>query len=320
MAYLGDIRENRFGPNGELWEEDNRIEERHYWNGAFIDLCGLSAEDYAKTIFVTSGSGSSDTPSKQNNPITVQETEYVNENGEILYAYRAIAKQEVTSEVVIEMSVVDSFGASERIIIKIPMGSSESEIVPTSTFKQEGFDSPNIEKSNYSPKEDEMFKYNTILPEKPVIKPVAYSITLKKGEIDFISDDELIIKILNSEQLPMMDNVTSETFIVDFSKNSVPVEGFSNMSIPEMDVVLIENSQDIILVTDKPIKTIAEAVSNIPETELWKKRENNITINGKSYAIWYKRDEGQTTQSSVFDPETNEMVSADSAKYIIYYE
>ena len=76
MTYLGDIRENRFGPNGELWEEDNRIEGRHYWNGAFIDLCGLSAEDYAKTIFVTSGSGSSDTPSKQNNPITIQETEY----------------------------------------------------------------------------------------------------------------------------------------------------------------------------------------------------------------------------------------------------
>ena len=71
MSYLGDIRENSIGPNGELWEGDNRIEERHYWNGAFIDLCNLSAEDYAKTIFMTNGGGSSDTPTT--NSIQIQE-------------------------------------------------------------------------------------------------------------------------------------------------------------------------------------------------------------------------------------------------------
>ena len=153
MAYLGDIRENSISPEGIIWENDNRKDARYYWNGAFIDLCDLPGEDYAKTIFVTSGSGSNEpsTPSKQKNSITIQETEYMNDNGEMFYAYKAVAKQVVTSEVIIEMSISNQIGGAEKITIKIPVGSNESEVIPTSTVKIDGVKRPEINTSKYSP-------------------------------------------------------------------------------------------------------------------------------------------------------------------------
>lgn len=51
MAYLGDPRENRIGPNGELWEMDNRVEKRYYWNGQYMDLCGMEPEEAMKRVF-----------------------------------------------------------------------------------------------------------------------------------------------------------------------------------------------------------------------------------------------------------------------------
>ena len=320
MSYLGDIRENSFGPNGELWEGDNRIEERHYWNGAFIDLCNLSAEDYAKTIFVTSGSESSDTPTKQNNPITVQETEYMNESGEIFFAYKAVAKQPVTSEVTIEMSVTKEDNTTEKITIKIPVGANESDVVPTSTYKIEGIERPMVNTSNYSPKEDETFKYNTILPEKPIILPMAYSITMLSGKIDTISDDELVEKLIASGKIAMKDATTSERFTVDFTP--IPVDGLETMGVIELTDALINNASDIILVTDKTIKSIEQAdVAGINELPLWIKREGNVQIEGKSFNVWYKRDEGQTSQSRICDSVNTEyVVGADPRDYIIYYE
>ena len=77
MAYLGDIRENSIGPNGQLWEGDNRVEERYYYNGMYIDLCGLPVEDYCKTIFVTNGSGASEDVNKKTNSITVEVFSYI---------------------------------------------------------------------------------------------------------------------------------------------------------------------------------------------------------------------------------------------------
>lgn len=318
MAYLGDIRENSISPEGIIWENDNRKDARYYWNGAFIDLCDLPGEDYAKTIFVTSGSGSNEpsTPSKQKNPITIQETEYMNENGEMFYAYKAVAKQAVTSEVIIEMSVSNQFGDTEKVTIKIPVGSNDSEVVPTSTVKIDGVKRPEINTSKYSPLEDETFKYNTILPEKPVILPMAYSITMLSGEIDTISDAKLIEMLIANGEVAMKDKTSSEEFLVEFTP--IAVEGFSNMTVPERKAVLKANVQDIIIVTDKPIKDIM--LAGTPELILWTKRQGNVVIDNVTYDIWYKRDEGQIAQSRVYDPVTGELSYDNSVKYIIYYE
>lgn len=316
MAYLGDIRENSISPEGIIWENDNRKDARYYWNGAFVDLCDLPGEDYAKTIFVTN-MGGGDVPSKINNPITVQVTEAIDEGGNKVYAYKAVSKQPVTSDIVVEMKIQDEFGAEEIIIMTVTAGSSSSSPQPTKVLMMMA--PPKVVTSDYNPKEDDKFEYDTILPEPEPVLPMAYSITMLSGNIDIISDDKLIEKLLESGELAMKDVVTSEKFIVDFVP--IAVSGMSNMDAVQMTQALIENAQDIIIVTDKAIKSIEQAdVVGINELSLWAKREKEVTIDGITFNVWYKRDEGQTSQSKIYDPITNEIAGADSREYIIYYE
>ena len=90
------------------------------------------------------------------------------------------------------------------------------------------------------------------------------------------------------------------------------------MTVPERKAVLKANVQDIIIVTDKPIKNIMTA--GVPELETWAKRQGNVVIDNVVFDVWYKRDEGQTAQSRVYDPATGEISPDNSVKYIIYYE
>jgi hypothetical protein len=61
-------------------------------------------------------------------------------------------------------------------------------------------------------------------------------------------------------------------------------------------------------------------MSGINEKSLWVTREHGIVIDGITYFVLYKRDEGQTSQSRIYDPTTNEVIGAESREYIIYYE
>ncbi len=317
MAYLGDIRENSISPEGIIWENDNRKDARYYWNGAFIDLCDLPGEDYAKTIFVTSGSGNSDTPvtpSKVQNPIIVQEVKYTDENGEEYYAYKIVSRQPVTSDVTVEMTIQNENGEEEVIIMTLLNGSSTSEPQPTKIMMKSP--RPKVVNSDHNPKEDDKFEYDTVLPEEPIILPMAYSITMLSGKIDTISDNELIEKLKANGTIKIKDSISSEEFLVEFTP--IAVEGYSNMTVPERKAALKANVQDIIIVTDKPIKNIM--VAGIPELETWTKRQGNVVIDNVMFDVWYKRDEGQTAQSRVYDPVTEEISRDNSVKYIIYYE
>lgn len=317
MAYLGDIRENSISPEGIIWENDNRKDARYYWNGAFIDLCDLPGEDYAKTIFVTSGSGSNEpsVPSKVKNPITVQESTYTDENGNTYYVYKAVAKQPVTSNVTIEMTVQDEFGYEEEVVLTIPSGSAASEPHRTGMMMMSPRP-PKVVTSDHNPKEDDKFEYDAVLPEEPIILPMAYSITMLSGKIDTISDEELREKLKANGTIKIKDAATSEEFLVEFTP--IAVEGYSNMTVAEGKAALKANVQDIIIVTDKPIKNIMSA--GVPEMEAWTKRQGNVVMDNVTYDIWYKRDEGQTAQSRVYDPVTGEISPDNSVKYIIYYE
>ena len=314
MAYLGDIRENSISPEGIIWENDNRKDARYYWNGAFIDLCDLPGEDYSKTVFVTNVSSSE---TKVTNPITVQYIKYINENTEEVYAYKAVAKQPVTSDVVVDLIVRDEFGAEQTIKMTITNGTTTSETLPTNTSILMA--PPKIVTSDYNPKSDDKFNYDAVLPKETPILPMAYSIEMIAGNIDTISDDELISMLKEAGEIQMKNEVTSEKFLIDFTP--IAVEGLSSMSAIEMTEALIANSQDIIIVTDKKIKSIEQsAAGGINEISLWTKRPNKLNIDGVEFTVWYKRDVGQTSQSKVYDPVTNQIVGAEAKEYIIYYE
>ena len=319
MAYLGDIRENSIGPGGVIWENDNREDARYYWNGAYIDLCDLPVEDYAKTIFVTNGSGGSNepvTPSKATNVITVQLLTYVNGNNEEVWAYNAMAKQPVASDMLVELKVRDANGNEENIQLRINNGGTMSETYLTNMLSS--MPQPEIIMSNYSPKEDEEFKYNTTLPEKAPKLPMAYTLTLKKGEVDTLTNDELLLKLKNSEKVSMSDETKSEYFKPEFEAIAVP--NLSTMTIKERKEALKANSQDIIIVTDKEIVSIEQAgVAGINELNAWGKKEDTLTIEGIEFTVWFKRTE-DVGQSNIYDPETKEVVNAQELEYIIYYE
>ena len=317
MAYLGDIRENSISPEGIIWENDNRKDARHYWNGALVDLCDLPGEDYAKTIFVTSGSGSPDTPSKDTNVITIQLVTSTDEYGNSVFAYKAMSRRPVTSDVNVVMTIVDEFGAEEEVTLTVVAGSSSSPLYMTAI--PSAMAEPKILTADYNPKEDDKFIYDTVLPEEKPVYPMAYSITLLNGEIDTISDDELVERLKESGVINMKNEQMSEKFMVEFK--AIPVEGLSDMSVVEMSNALINNSQDIIIVTDKTIKSIAQAeLPDINEFSLWTKRESDVIIEGKTFSVFFKRDSGQTSQSKVYDPVTNEVVGTEDREYIISYE
>lgn len=326
MSYLGDIRENSFGPNGELWEGDNRIEERHYWNGAFIDLCNLSAEDYAKTIFMTNGGGSSDTPTtKPTNTITIHRSQDVNNDGMLVYTYKASSNRPVVSDYEIKLTVqdrsVNTETITEDITLTILNGESLSEIVFTNIIAGEGMLEPEITKSNYK-MEDDDFKYTIIFPEVTPVKPMAYHITLKAGELDDITEDELRNRLIASGELDMKNEEESEVF--EINMEVVEVEGISDMNISQKVQLLKEHAQDYIIVTDKEIVSIEQANSGINEIGAWQKKDKTITLDNITYTIWYKRDD---SQSLLYDPVAkkwygciDESGEPLTIEYIIYYK
>lgn len=317
MAYLGDIRENSIGLNGEIWEGDNRVEERYYYNGMYIDLCGLPAEEYCKTIFVTNGSSSSDKEeSKRNNPITIELVSYVNEEGVEVYAYRAFAKQPVATDVTVTMEIQNEEGEKETVYITVPKNTSSSNVEPT-RIPMKSARPPKVTTSDYSPKNDETFDYNTVLPEE---KPMAYRLILPQNNIDNLTDEELIKLLEVVEKLPMKDEKTSEEFTVTFE--TISIDGLKELSMSDSQRVQKENSQDIIIVTDKKIKSIEQSGSGINEIEKWTKKENTITIGATVLTIWYKRvnDNSQTKICDSADPSFIIGGGKDDRKYIIYYE
>lgn len=247
----------------------------------------------------------------------MQQVSYIDENGEEVYAYRAFSKQPVTSNVVVEMTIQDENGNTETIVMTVTAGSASSEVTP-SRIPMKSARPPQIMTSDYNPKEDDKFEYETVLPEEKPVLPMAYSITLSSGDIDTISDDELVAKLLASGEIVMKDNTVSMSFMAELTP--IAVEGMSKMNAKELTEALILNAQDIVIVTDKDIKGIEQAdVAGINEISLWIKKDSTLLVEGKPFYIWYKRDEGQTSQSKIYDPETNQTVGADNREYIIYY-
>ena len=318
MAYLGDIRENSISPEGIIWESDNRKDARYYWNGAFIDLCDLPGEDYAKTIFVTSGSASDIEPTKTVNTITIELVQVANNDGVLVYAYKATAKKPVASDVDIMITVEDMSGSKETVTFIIKNGESATAPVLTSIVVEVNVEEPKIVTSNYK-KEDDEFKYTLVLPaEKPVL-PMAYRLTLKKGDIDTISNEELVAKLLANGEIVMKDNTMSEKF--DIELPYIPIDGLQQLSFVEQKQALLDNSQDFIIVTDKEIVNIEQVGSAINEINAWVKRNETVSINGKIFLVWYKRDDSNTSQSRICDSENADykLGVAKDIEYIIYY-
>lgn len=127
MAYLGDLREGRFGPNGEIWEMDNRVEKRYYWNGAYTDLCDMEPEEAMKRV--VNVKVVDDDFTKSTNKINIS----VSTDSGGKYVLKAASSKAVASDVTVvaDYTVVDDNGntISGKVVIKIPTGQKEASAV-----------------------------------------------------------------------------------------------------------------------------------------------------------------------------------------------
>lgn len=312
MSYLGDIRENSIGLNGEIWESDNRIETRHYWNGAYIDLCDLPAEDYAKTIFVTNGGGSNDGPVTP----TVKAITLEIIDGDVVITYPGA----LTSDMYVAISYNNGKNFS-KMLATGTIGSSGVNMGLNDVMTIERYGIGVTEADAYNEKktfQDDEYKYQ-INYEKPMTMPVAYQLSLMKGEIDMLSDEELIAHMEKVDGLGMKNEFETEPFVAVIQPQ--PVEGLAEMSASEMTAALIAASQDIVIVTDKKIIDILAVSTNDSVIDGWNNRVNDLMVDGVAYHVWYKRAKN-TELSAVYDPAVPEAVidvPQESITFIIKY-
>lgn len=163
MAYLGDPREGRIGPNGELWEMDNRVEKRYYWNGAYLDLCNMDPKEATNRVVnvrVVDG----DISVKTTNKITLS-LDTVSGN---IYQLKAVSEKPVESDIVIicDYTTTDSDGKTitGKTTIRMEKGATEGtvEITGVGTVKtitvdtKVGSSEENATEKSYS---DDKYKY-----------------------------------------------------------------------------------------------------------------------------------------------------------------
>ena len=299
MAYLKDIRENSIGEAGKLWEADNRVEERYYWNGAYIDFCDLPPEEYGKTIFVTSGDNST-APSIKNKNMVLS----VTTDGDLQIDFSG----SLTSALFI--SVTYNNGVDDVVITKdFPAGTANPlkfGLTDAVSVGQYGIgtteDAAIAGNKSY---QDDEYKYQ-ITYKAPVVYPIAYFTSLPKGAILTMSDDDIRASLLALDTIDMASEVQSIEFVATLTPIDIPLNEWESLTMPQKSDKLIAVGQDSIIVTDKEIISIANALANIEEFSVWTKKAGTIDIDGKAFSIWYKTpNDTEMTKVHIIDGDGN---------------
>lgn len=111
----------------------NTYEKKYYVNGTYIDLCGMTVEEYMKNPCCCnggSGSGDNDEPSKILNEILVKS---FNDENNVIY-YQAYAQFAVTSN--IQVTVVSTSGVATVLDLYVGDKKSLPEIGETLDFSE----------------------------------------------------------------------------------------------------------------------------------------------------------------------------------------
>jgi hypothetical protein len=101
----------------------------------------------------------------------------------------------------------------------------------------------------------------------------------------------------------------------------IAVEGLAGMDAIELTQVLLDNAQDIVIVTDREIVDILAASTSDSVLDGWSRRGHDVVVDGVTYHVWYKRA-NDTELSAVYDPIVPEAVieiPEDSITFIIKY-
>ena len=152
-------------------------EDKYYVNGAYIDLCGLSVEDYMKNPCCGGGSstgGGTTEPSKELNEIVVKVIE--TETGEIYY--QAFANYTVTSDITVSVKTSNNTTTE----LKIMVGESQSAPIVGASTAIVGVSLDVIE--------DDSYKYKPVT-EMSSKNYVTYYATLPLNELGLLTSTKI---------------------------------------------------------------------------------------------------------------------------------
>lgn len=214
---MGYTSKNKFSPLTDIIGLvidgcGNDYNDKHYYNGKYIDLCGLPVEEYMKNPCCGGGgSGDNPTPSKTKNQITVVAIQD-EETGMIFY--RAKASYAVTSNLKIQVE------STTGVITELDIYAGEIESKP------EVGDSMEIVTIKLDVTEDDNYKY-VPLKEGEIMEYDVYGGSLLKSWLPSINEGD----IKGFSNFKMTPNTTVDLkFIVpatDFNYNNVSDEIFN---------------------------------------------------------------------------------------------
>lgn len=207
----------------------NTHEDKYYFNGMYIDLCGLPIEEYMKNPWFCNNSGGS-TPSKQENIILITYTEAPDNK----YEYQAVSTYPVETDM--QIKVVSPSGT---MFLTIPRGktASEKEVVATNDYDDVELNVTEDDKyvyvSNVGGSSDFHTVYSMVLLAREI--SAVDSAVIRKGESFKLKNDEFVqmTYVITASNLPTDDMADEEfaQYVIDYEHAlgfSLPKELYDN--------------------------------------------------------------------------------------------
>lgn len=284
--YLGDPREQQICPDeNTIWEENNRVEKRYQWGAMVLDLCDLSPEEYAQTIFHVSGNTGGGGDEKTNNDVVVN---FSTDNINITMTYPP------TSDLYIVIKDLDN----REQVVKINEGEN-SHTEPIYGINVEkindlfiGFSEESATTKTCS---DDTYKYVVKKGSTPV--PPQES-KCKYGyfkHIESVTEQSILEK---TTDITVIDKVCEFEYDIE----PVSITGFNDMDDDEYNNTLHQEELDLYIFTTEKINEIFINDSE-KQTSSWERNYTTFIINGEKY---YTTRFIQPGLVNIYDPNYEE--------------
>ena len=239
--YMKDPRANMVSENNIFldWCGDN---VRYYYNGSYIDLCGMSPEEYMKRWCCCNGGDNGGSTESKKNAIVLKQETTVTETGQPAIMLTATSSKPTASDVTVSVTyeyidINTNEVKTGKTNIMIPCGETKGEVVLEKV-------SITVTSATPSPKSDEFFEYIAEGNISSVIGCLFHGIYPAIG-----SDEGITVGLEN-----IVKNVT---YISDNTYNITVDVPYTYYDGKITDEVVENHTMDIVFALDADIKSFS---------------------------------------------------------------
>lgn len=265
--YLGDPREQQICLDEHtVWEEDNRVEKRWQWGARILDLCDLSPEEYATTIFHTEEAV---TPGGKVKDAIV--ASFSKSSVKFAYPYAPASDLYIV--------IKDSDGNSETVMI--PAGDPTPYSVELTTIDTSKVSNLLIGLSESDAKtskcEDEKYIYSITKSVTPTdfVKYAYMKHTLVE---DGLTEEEVVGAGLHDA------TVNDKDAIYDYVIKPVIIPGFNDMPEEEYEEILAREQLDLLIFSTTNVQNIYLNKTDY-QTDSWVLNYATLSLGGTNYYV-----------------------------------